>query len=460
VTGILSSSRHDKISYVPGLIFWITDQVIFFVKEISVKHNPKRFLWLLSAIIMVFTISACQPAELAVEPTEVPVDLPADSDPLESSDTSLQGELINIEGAITTDSGLQFLETNPGEGPNPKDGDIVTMNFVASLPDGTEFGNSYQQGGPIKAILGRDQLLPGWEEGLKLMNAGGQARMVLPSELAFGTEGYGMIPPDSPIILVVEIISIEVPPNPFDYSEGDLTTTESGLQYYDILTGDGESAQNGDIVSNNFTLWVMGDPEHMFIGSSEDGQSISFELGKGDTVFPGWEEGNLGMKVGGKRLLVIPPELGLGETGAGDISPNAVLIMEITLLEISEPVMMTEVDGADYTITESGLKYYDILEGDGRLPETGQTVVVHYTGWLEDGTKFDSSLDRNQPFSFQIGAGMVIQGWDEGVASMKVGGKRQLVIPPDLGYGETGSGGTIPPGATLIFDVELLEIQE
>jgi len=135
-------------------------------------------------------------------------------------------------------------------------------------------------------------------------------------------------------------------------------------------------------------------------------------------------------------------------------------IMEISLLEISEPVMMTEVDGADYTITESGLKYYDILEGDGRLPETGQTVVVHYTGWLEDGTKFDSSLDRNQPFSFQIGAGMVIQGWDEGVASMKVGGKRQLVIPPELGYGETGSGGTIPPGATLIFDVELLEIQE
>jgi peptidylprolyl isomerase len=424
------------------------------------KPNPRRFLWLLSAILVILPITACQPAELAVEPTEIPMDPTIDTDSLASSDTSLPEELVKIEGAITTDSGLQFLETNPGEGPNPKVGDIVTMNFIASLPDGTEFGNSYQEGSPVKAIIGRDQLLPGWEEGLKLMKAGGQARMVLPSELAFGSEGYGMIPPDSPIILVVEIILIEEPPEPFDYSKDDLTTTESGLQFFDILTGEGESAQNGDIVSNQFTLWVMGDPENLLIGSSDDGQSISFELGKGDTVFPGWEEGNLGMKVGGKRLLIIPPEIGLGETGAGDIPSNAVLIMEITLLEISEPVMMTEVDEADYTITESGLKYYDILEGDGPMPETGQTVVVHYTGWLEDGSKFDSSLDRNQPFTFQIEAGMVIRGWDEGVATMKVGGKRQLVIPPELGYGETGSGGTIPPGATLIFDVELLEIQE
>ena len=110
-------------------------------------------------------------------------------------------------------------------------------------------------------------------------------------------------------------------------------------------------------------------------------------------------------------------------------------------------------------VTPSGLTYLDQTIGTGEPAVAGQTATVHYTGWLENGNKFDSSVDRGQPFSFPLGAGRVIKGWDEGVVGMKVGGKRKLTIPASLGYGTGGVGGVIPPNATLIFDVELLEIR-
>lgn len=109
--------------------------------------------------------------------------------------------------------------------------------------------------------------------------------------------------------------------------------------------------------------------------------------------------------------------------------------------------------------TPSGLQYEVLVPGNGDTPEVGKLVTVHYTGWLTNGRKFDSSLDRNEPFTFRIGAGEVIKGWDEGVMSMKVGGKRKLVIPAALGYGAAGAGGVIPPNATLVFEVILLDIR-
>ncbi|GAC1450432.1 MAG: FKBP-type peptidyl-prolyl cis-trans isomerase [Desulfuromonadaceae bacterium] len=108
--------------------------------------------------------------------------------------------------------------------------------------------------------------------------------------------------------------------------------------------------------------------------------------------------------------------------------------------------------------TASGLKYVDVVVGKGASPAAGKQVKVHYTGTLENGKKFDSSVDRNEPFSFTIGVGQVIPGWDEGVMTMKVGGKRKLIIPSKLGYGARGAGGAIPPNATLLFDVELLDV--
>lgn len=124
----------------------------------------------------------------------------------------------------------------------------------------------------------------------------------------------------------------------------------------------------------------------------------------------------------------------------------------------SDTSVPTKVSG-DGTKTADGLQYWDIKVGTGPVATAGQTVKVHYTGWLTNGKKFDSSVDRGEPFTFNLGGGQVIKGWDEGVAGMKVGGKRQLRIPPQLGYGDRGAGGVIPANATLIFDVELLGVR-
>lgn len=110
-------------------------------------------------------------------------------------------------------------------------------------------------------------------------------------------------------------------------------------------------------------------------------------------------------------------------------------------------------------MSENNLVIEEIVIGDGDEAQAGRVVSVHYTGWLTDGVKFDSSVDRNEPFDFPLGRGYVIRGWDEGVAGMKVGGKRKLTIPPEMGYGARGAGGVIPPNATLVFEVELLAIR-
>ena len=149
--------------------------------------------------------------------------------------------------------------------------------------------------------------------------------------------------------------------------------------------------------------------------------------------------------------------------GAGVLMALALGITSASIALTGAPsIGMAQAAGKTMT-TQSGLKITDTKVGDGATPKTGQTCVMHYTGWLYEngakGKKFDSSVDRGEPFEFAIGTHQVIRGWDEGVATMKVGGKRTLIIPPELGYGARGAGGVIPPNATLVFDVELLDVK-
>ena len=234
-----------------------------------------------------------------------------------------------------------------------------------------------------------------------------------------------------------------------------MSSTPNGLQIDDVRVGDGAEAKAGQSVTVHYTGWLYDENAadkrgKKFDSSKDRDEPFEFDLGAG-MVIRGWDEGVQGMKVGGQRILTIPPELGYGARGAGGvIPPNATLVFEVELLPTPE---------------RPQLQATDVVVGDGAEAVAGRQVTVHYTGWLFDesapqqrGRKFDSSKDRNDPFRFHLGAGMVIRGWDDGVQGMKVGGTRVLVIPPHLGYGPRGAGGVIPPNATLVFEVQLLGV--
>lgn len=394
--------------------------------------------------------------EAAAESVEA-TDAPAE----EAADATVPFEKAKGESTVT-DSGLEVIVTEAGAGPKPEVGSVVVVHYTGMLEDGTIFDSSRTRGEPISFPLGQGRVIPGWDEGIGLLNQGSKAQLIVPPELGYGAQGAGgVIPPNATLIFDVELVDILAgsPANPAEVAASDYITTESGLQYYDLETGSGEAAAEGDVVVVNYTGWLTDGVK--FDSSLDRGEPFSFPLGQG-RVIPGWDEGVTSMQPGGKRQLVIPAELAYGDQGAGGvIPPGATLIFDVELVDIREgaPAAPTEVVADDYTTTDSGLQYVDFEVGDGATPSPGQLVTVNYTGWLEDGTKFDSSLDRGEPFSFVIGTGQVIPGWDEGVMSMQVGGKRQLRIPPEIGYGEQGAGGVIPPNATLIFEVELLDVE-
>jgi peptidylprolyl isomerase len=211
----------------------------------------------------------------------------------------------------------------------------------------------------------------------------------------------------------------------------------SNLQITDTVVGTGTEITKGDIATLHYTGQFM---DGKIFDSSVDGEPFTTAIGVGQLI-AGWDEGLIGMKVGGKRNLVVPPELGYGDAEIPGIPANSTLTFDIELLDV-----------------KSGLKITDTVAGNGDEVEVGDRISIHYHGTLLDGTVFDSSVERGTPFQCRIGVGQLIQGWDIGIIGMKKGGKRTLVIPAELGYGDRGAGAKIPGGATLQFEVELIEI--
>jgi len=223
------------------------------------------------------------------------------------------------------------------------------------------------------------------------------------------------------------------------------------LQIKDMVIGTGREAKTGDTLMVEYIGWVYGkDRSQYFDWSAKHDMPFEFVLGKGDAI-AGFDQGIVGMKVGGKRELTVPPNFGYGDKGAakGKIPPNAALVFEVELVEVATTLPPTSV---------KKLKVEDLTVGIGAGAKVGDTLRVHYTGWLEDGSKFDSSYDSGKPIEFVLGNGKVIEGWEQGLLGMRAGGKRKLTIPPDLGYGPKGAFNSVPPNAALIFELSLLAI--
>ncbi len=221
---------------------------------------------------------------------------------------------------------------------------------------------------------------------------------------------------------------------------------EPGLTYMDVVVGTGEEVQDNSFVSMYYTGWLYVDGERTAIFDSstvDSGGPFSTLLGQ-SRVIEGWDKGVPGMKVGGKRTLVIGYELAYGESGRlPKIPAKADLIFEIEVVGL--PKVNVEI----------------LQEGTGPVVGVGDKINVHYTGWVSDsgakGSQFDSSRDRGRPFPLTLGAGQVIPGWEMGLTGLKVGTKANLIIPPVLAYGSRGAGTVIPPDATLIFEVEIVQ---
>lgn len=255
----------------------------------------------------------------------------------------------------------------------------------------------------------------------------------------------------------------EYPVDPaFEGKPVSTNTLAGGLLVEDFVIGTGEEAKPGSEVSVHY-VGTLPDGT-MFDTSYKRNRPFAFTIGEG-RVIKGWDQGVPGMKVGGKRRLTVPAELGYGPRKKGKIPPNSQLTFTIELVE-SVPPLPDPKDASAFageplrrTELEKGLVIEDYVDGTGRVAAAGDKVSMHYTGTLDDGTVFDSSIPRKKALSFVLGTKMVIDGWDMGIAGMKVGGLRKLIIPAELAYGERAKG-KIPANSRLTFTVELMAVRD
>lgn len=357
-----------------------------------------------------------------------------------------------------TKSGLEYGVLKAGEGQAPGAEDMVVVHYTGWLTNGTKFDSSRDRGEPSKFGVG--QVIKGWTEGLQLMSPGARYKLVIPADLAYGDRATGSIPAGSTLVFDVELINVVRMPTYPDAPASEVKETESGVKYQIMAPGEGETCGEADGLSFRFAIWKMEALTDVEIGDDRataglfdcsERQNDHRISGTAATLsFPWMKEVAVFFKSGMKLRLQVPQKL-FPNAGA-----DTVWTLELT--GISELPKFRAVDTAKSVTTESGLVYEVIAQGQGKSPKATDTVKVNYTGWLTDGTMFDSSHARGTPAEFPLNR--VIKGWTEGMQLISPGGKYLFSIPGDLAYGPGGSPPRIPANATLVFLIELISVTE
>jgi FKBP-type peptidyl-prolyl cis-trans isomerase FkpA len=397
-------------------------------------------------------------------------------------------------------------ENSPAPGQKPKTGDFVTLEISYSIPvngkDSTLFDSKHQKNGaPVKFKLPPSDFKGDLYEAIGTLSEGDSGVFKINADSVFlkmfkMQQIPKMIEPGSFLTFHVKLLKVE---NTENLKATEMTNlqkylkdnnitvppTKSGVYIVEQKKGEGPKIDTGMYVRLQFVISLI-DGTPLF-NSYEREKPLEFKYGKKfDT--PGVDEAIGTMSKGTKALVIVPSAMAFGDQGQGNlVPPYSTLVYNVEILDViskeqyekeqadlklkkeqeletakkEEKIKMDEylkTNTIKEKPTESGLIYVEKIKGKGARAEAGKTVKVHYTGRLLDGTKFDSSVDRNEPFEFVLGQGQVIKGWDEGIALMNVGGKATLIIPSSLGYGSQDMG-AIPPFSTLVFDVELLDVK-
>ncbi len=407
-------------------------------------------------------------------------------------------------GFDKTPSGLYYKIYKAGtDTAKPRTGDYITLDMrYATAKDSLLFDSKVQMNGePVQFQLPPSDFPGDIYEGIRMMSKGDSAAFIISADSLFRkTFRQPKLPPfiDSASVIkfyiylkdcqtIQQLMDKEKELLSNYLKEKNITVAplESGLYYIETAKGSGPKIDTGMFVKMHFTVGTI-DGKQVY-STYDRGEPMRMEYGKPfDTR--GFEEGISKMTKGTKATLIVPSEIGFGAQGRGTVIPpysTVIYNVEIVDLQTKAQADKEQADqkkademkkanakneeaskrdaylkakGITVKPTASGLYYIEKVKGTGARALPGKKVKVHYTGTLLDGTKFDSSRDRNQPFEFTLGQGQVIKGWDEGIALMNVGGKATLIIPSSIGYGERDMG-QIPPYSTLVFDVELLEVK-
>ncbi len=346
---------------------------------------------------------------------------------------------------VNLGDGLIIADMKPGRGAEVTANSFVVINYTAWVSGENSLVDTNRNRMPWGTPVPADNLLPGFAKAVIGMKVGGQRKMIIPPSMAYGEKGTKRVPPNSTLIWVVDVLDVVNPPA-FDAAKA--TKTDSGALWQDVMAGGGDAFAEGSYAEAYLSLW---DGSGKCIGSTRQAgrpQPVSSSDGRY------WTEFLIGMKSGGQRVI----ELDNPQASADEKTKDRWRVL-IEIRNVQAPIVMPVTDPSKEVTLDSGVKYADLVEGKEEMKKN-HIPVVHYNGWLPDGTLVDSTHRPGRDVVF-VSDEMMPRGFVEGIKGMKIGGKRKLVVPAALAYGDKGAPGLgVPAGSPVIWEVELVRQEE